>query len=59
MHITTYYILLKRKNINVGFFRFVYSFASSTSFDNQTEWNFPFDLVRKWNVHFLYSKVIL
>ena len=43
MHINTSYILLKRENTNLGFFRFVYSFVSSTSFDNQTEWNFPFN----------------
>ena len=36
MHINTYYILLKRENTNFGFFRFVYSFVSSTSFDNRT-----------------------
>ena len=33
MHITTYNILLKRENINVVFFQFVYSFVSSTSYD--------------------------
>ena len=49
---------IKREN-TFGFFRFVYSFVSSTLFDNRTEWNFPFEWVRKWNAHFVYSKVIL
>ena len=59
MHITSYYILLKRKNINVGFFRFVYSFVSSTLFDNRLSGTCRSTELENGMSLFIYSKFIL